>query len=55
MIEINLNALFTAVGIDIMLGALALMYAVRSNRGTRIRLDRVEKHLQLPPLEAVKE
>lgn len=55
LIEIDLSAIMAAVGVDILIGATALIVGMRNHKGMVRRMDRVEKHLQLPALEPVKE
>jgi hypothetical protein len=52
VIEVDISTVLAAVGIDILLGASALIVALRNNKIMGRRVDRVEQHLQLPPLEA---
>lgn len=55
IIEIDLNTVLAAVGVDILIGATALVVSLRNHRVVSRRVDRVEAHLHLAPLEAVKE
>lgn len=52
LIEIDLTTIMAAVGVDILIGATALIVAVRNNKLMTTRMDRVESHLQLPPIQA---
>lgn len=52
LIEIDLTAIMAAVGVDILIGATALAVSLRNHKVMTKRVDRIETHLQLPPLVA---